>query len=156
MCWRFSSSDRSRSSPVIAPSRSRSNSRPKTAACAKTSTTEEEHNRGATVDTVAGSDVSSVTLTELAEKRIDLKTAAVEQAAGGMKIPYAALLYDPEGNTWAFVKTGDRTFQREPVTVDHIEGDTAFLTNGPKAGTVIVTTGATELYGAEQGVGEDE
>jgi hypothetical protein len=126
------------------------------AACAKTSTTEEENNRGATIDTVAGSDVASVTLTGLAEKRIDLQTAAVEQAVDGMQIPYAALLYDPEGNTWAFVKTGDRTFHREPVTVDHIDGDTAFLSEGPKAGTVVVTAGATELYGAEQGVGEDE
>jgi hypothetical protein len=126
-------------------------------ACAKTGGGEEaESDRGATVDTVAGSDVSSVTLTELAADRIALETASVEESGDGMQMPYAALLYDPEGNTWAFVKTGDLTFQREPVTVDHIEGDTAFLTDGPKAGTVIVTAGATELYGAEQGVGEDE
>ena len=66
-------------------------------ACAKTGGEEEESNRGATLDSVPGSDIGAVTLTDVAEQRIDLKTAAIEQAAGGMQIPYAALLYDPEG-----------------------------------------------------------
>lgn len=125
-------------------------------ACAKTGGEEEESNRGATLDSVPGSDIGAVTLTDIAEQRIDLKTAAIEQAAGGMQIPYAALLYDPEGNTWTFVKTGDHTFQRQAVTVDHIAGDTAFLTDGPKVGSEIVIIGAAELYGVEEGVGDVE
>lgn len=125
-------------------------------ACVKTGGEEEVGNRGATLDSVPGSDVGAVTLTSIAEKRIDLKTAAIEQAAGGMQIPYAALLYDPAGKTWTFVKIGDRTFQRQPVTVDHIAGDTAFLTDGPKAGSEVVVIGAAELYGVEEGVGDVE
>ena len=91
-------------------------------ACAKTGGEEEESNRGATLDSVPGSDIGAVTLTDVAEQRIDLKTAAIEQAADGMQIPYAALLYDPDGKTWTFVKIGDHQFQRQPVTVDHIDG----------------------------------
>ena len=125
-------------------------------ACAKTGGEEDLGNRGATLDTVPGSDTGAVTLTDVAEHRIDLKTAAIEQAASGMSIPYAALLYDPEGKTWTFVKIGDRTFQRQPVTVDHIDGDTAFLTEGPKAGSEVVVVGAAELYGVEEGVGDVE
>ena len=125
-------------------------------ACAKTGGEEEEANRGATLDTVPGSDVPSVILTDVAEQRIDLQTVAIEQAAGRMQIPYAALLYDPEGGTWTFVKVGDRTFQRQPVTVDHIAGDTAFLADGPKAGSEVVIVGAAELYGVEEGVGDVE
>ena len=125
-------------------------------ACAKTSGQEEESNRGATLDSVPGSDIGAVTLTDVAEQRIDLKTAAIEQAAGGMQIPYAALLYDPEGKTWTFVKIGDHQFQRQAVTVDHIAGDTAFLTDGPKAGSEIVVIGGAELYGVEEGVGDVE
>jgi uncharacterized iron-regulated membrane protein len=125
-------------------------------ACTKTGGEEEESNRGATLDSVPGSDVGAVTLTDVAEQRIDLKTAAIEQAADGMQIPYAALLYDPEGKTWTFVKINDHTFQRQPVTVDHITGDTAFLTEGPKAGSEVVVIGAAELYGVEEGVGDVE
>jgi hypothetical protein len=111
----------------------------------------------ASVEEVAGSDIPQVTLTEEAAKRIDLQTAAVESGTGNAtQIPYSALLYDPEGNTWAFVKASDLTFERAAVTVDHIDGDTAFLSDGPEAGTDVVTVGATQLYGAEQGVGEDE
>jgi hypothetical protein len=125
-------------------------------ACAKTGGEEEEANRGATLDSVPGSDIGAVTLTDVAEQRIDLKTAAIAQAAGGMQIPYGALLYDPEGKTWTFVKIGDHQFQRQPVTVDHIAGDTAFLTDGPKAGSEVVVIGAAELYGVEEGVGDVE
>ena len=125
-------------------------------ACAKTSSVEEESNRGATVDSVPGSDIGAVSLTDVAENRIDLKTAAIAQAADGMQIPYSALLYDPEGKTWAFVKIGDHTFQRQAVTVDHITGDAAFLSAGPKVGTEVVTIGAAELYGVEEGVGDVE
>ena len=125
-------------------------------ACAKTGSVEEESNRGATVDSVPGSDIGAVSLTDVAENRIDLKTAAIAQAADGMQIPYSALLYDPEGKTWAFVKIGDHQFQRQAVTVDHITGDTAFLSDGPKAGSEVVVIGAAELYGVEEGVGDVE
>jgi hypothetical protein len=125
-------------------------------ACAKTGSVEDQGNRGATVDSVPGSDIGAVSLTDVAENRIDLKTAAIAQAADGMQIPYSALLYDPEGKTWAFVRIGDHTFQRQAVTVDHISGDAAFLSAGPKVGSEVVTIGAAELYGAEQGVGDVE
>jgi len=41
------------------------------------------------------------------------------------------------------------TFEREPVTVDRIEGNRVLLSDGPPAGTKVVTRGATEVYGAE-------
>src|SRR4051812_23329294 len=45
-----------------------------------------------------------VTLTEDAEKRIDVQTGAVEdvdvKGAKQKVMPYAALLYDTEGETW--------------------------------------------------------
>ena len=45
---------------------------------------------------------------------------------------------------------------RMAVTVDHITGDAAFLSAGPKVGTEVVTIGAAELYGVEEGVGDVE
>jgi len=38
---------------------------------------------------------------------------------------------------------------RQQVRVDHIEGDRVVLSDGPPAGTTIVTVGGAELLAAE-------
>jgi hypothetical protein len=126
-------------------------------ACAKKDAAEEESGGGATIEPVAGTDLSSVTLTDEAAERIGIEMAKIEGSGSEKEIPYAAVLYDPEGKTWTFTPTGDGdlSFVRSPITVDHIDGDTAFLSDGPPAGTEVVTTGAAELYGAEIGVGDE-
>lgn len=126
------------------------------AACGKDSAGEAAPSGAATVEAVAGSDIPKVTLTDEAAKRIDLQTAQVTQGADGSEMPYGAVLYDPSGKTWAFVNPAGLSFVREAITVDHIDGVTAFLTDGPQVGTKVVTVGATQLYGAELGVGDDE
>ena len=70
-----------------------------------------------------------------------------------MTIPYAAVVYDSAGKTWAYVNEDPLVYKRAEITVDEIDGDVARLTAGPPAGTQVVTTGAAELYGAEIGVG---
>jgi hypothetical protein len=37
--------------------------------------------------------------------------------------------------------------------VDRVDGGTAYLRAGPAVGTMVVTVGVPELYGAEFGVG---
>jgi hypothetical protein len=100
----------------------------------------------------------TVTLTEAASRRIDVQVGTVTASSTGQgtQIPYAAVLYDPKGDTWAFVNTTPLRFVREPIALAHIEGDVAFLTSGPPPGTKVVIVGATELYGAELGVGHNE
>jgi hypothetical protein len=114
--------------------------------------------RPARVERVAGSVTRRVVLTEEAAKRIDVRLAPVAAgaAATATQIPYSAVLYDPSGATWAFVSTRPLTFQRQAITIDRIDADTAYLSSGPPAGTQVVTVGVTELYGAEIGVGDDE
>lgn len=99
--------------------------------------------------------IGRVTLSELGTERIGLELADVEAGADGAEIPYAAVLYDPDGETWTFVNTEPNVYVRQAIVVDHIEGDTAYLTDGPDAGTKVVATGANELYGAEIGVGDE-
>ena len=70
-----------------------------------------------------------------------------------MTIPYAAIVYDSAGKTWAYVNEDPLVYKRAEITVDEIDGDVARLSAGPPAGTQVVTTGAAELYGAEIGVG---
>ena len=109
----------------------------------------------ATVEPVEGTDVSQVTLTDEAAGRLDIETAPV--AGGGAKttIPYAAVLYDPEGETWTYTNPEPLVFVRAPIEVVRIDGDTAMLSSGPDPGTEVVTVGAAELLGTEYEVGEE-
>ncbi len=127
-------------------------------ACAEMTVEEEGEEKSAKVEPVEGTEVSSVTLTEDAATRLDIQEAQVhyEQISGKQckVIPYAAVLYDPEGATWAFTNPEPLVFVRQPIKIDYIEGDRAVLLEGPPSGTAVVTVGAEELFGAEIGVGE--
>jgi len=68
-------------------------------------------------------------------------------------VPYAAVIYGVHGETWVYTNPEPLVYVREPVTVHYIEGDLAVLSEGPPAGTVVVTAGGAELLGAESGVG---
>jgi len=110
-----------------------------------------------TVESIDGTDLKRVTLIPRSAERLGIQTAAVteERVAGALRtvMPYAALLYDEHGDTWAFTNPEGLAFVRASVTVDFIEGDLAVLSDGPPVGTLVVTVGAAELYGAETGVG---
>jgi hypothetical protein len=110
--------------------------------------------KAATVEKVPGSDVSKVILTRDAVRRLGIQTGRVTGAQGRTAaIPYGALLYDENGATWTFTNPSPLTYVRSKVTVAAIRGDQVRLRAGPPVGTAIVTVGATELLGAELGVG---
>lgn len=116
----------------------------------------------AMVEPVEGTALSRVTLSQRAAERLGIQTAQVGVArvpvvkGGGTRkvLPYPALLYDENGDTWTFTSPQHLVFLRRAVKVDYIEGDRAFLLDGPPAGTTVVTVGAAELFGAERGIGE--
>jgi hypothetical protein len=68
-------------------------------------------------------------------------------------VSFAAVVYDAQGDTWAYTSAAPLVFIRQAITVDFIDGGDAVLTAGPSAGMEVVTVGAAELYGAETGVG---
>jgi hypothetical protein len=104
----------------------------------------------AKVEEVAGLDVKRVTFDQEAADQVTLQTAQVRQAGRGEAVvPYAALIYDSQGVAWVYTNPAPLTFQREKVVVDRVIDDKVWITAGPKAGTRVVTTGATEVYGAE-------
>lgn len=107
------------------------------------------------VELLAGTQLSRVTLTQKAAERLDIKTTKVTaDAAGMLTVPYAAVLYDVKGNTWVYTNPKPLAFVRHMVVIRSITGQGALLTEGPPAGTEIVTVGAAELYGAESGIGK--
>lgn len=111
----------------------------------------------ATVEQVKGSDVLRITLSKEAAQRIALRTAYVmadAEATHFNEIPYSAVFYAPDGQTWTYVNDKPLIFMRHRITVDHIEGNVAILSAGPPVGTKVATVGIAELYGTETDVGE--
>ncbi len=69
-------------------------------------------------------------------------------------VPYSTIVYDLRGEVWLYVNPAPLTYQREKVVVETIDGGSVYLSAGPPVGTVVVTTGVAELYGADTGVGK--
>jgi hypothetical protein len=117
-------------------------------------------NAAATIEPVEGTDLSRITLTADAAKRLDIQTAPVGEAPGeGTQqrtvIPYSAVFYESNGDTWAYTSPEALTFVRESIVIDNIDGDLAVLSSGPAPGTMVATVGVAELFGTESGVGGD-
>jgi hypothetical protein len=109
----------------------------------------------ATLQNTPGSSVPSVVLTPVGKERIGLQTAPVGDAGGKATFPYSALLYEPDGTAAVYVPTGQLTFLRHYVKVAAIHGSTVVVTSGVTLGQSVVTVGAEELLGVQNGVGEE-
>jgi len=101
-----------------------------------------------TLEPIEGTDFQRLILTEKAAQRLDIQTAEVS----GTSIPYAAVIYDTQGNTFVYTNPAPLTFVRASIMIDHIEGDQAILSEEIASGTAVVTLGVSELYGTETGV----
>jgi hypothetical protein len=110
----------------------------------------------ASVEPAADGGPSRLILTEESVLRLGLETSPVEGASGDLRVPYAAVVYDADGFSWAFVEVEDRVYQRAPITIATIQGDVVQLTDGPEPGTQVVTVAAAELVGVEAGISGGE
>jgi hypothetical protein len=106
-----------------------------------------------TVEADEASGLKTLTLSAHAAQRLGVQTADVADRGAGTVIPYAAVIYDATGGTWAYTTSESLVFKRAAIAIEDITGDEAFLSDGPPSGTSVVTVGAAELYGAETGVG---
>jgi hypothetical protein len=123
----------------------------------------------ASIEKAANGQPSTLHLSQKAVDRLGIQTTAVRTVNQGtgasvttstsagprLSIPYSAVLYDPEGQTWVFTNPQPLVFMRAPIMIEHIQGDIAILSSGPPVGTLVVTVGAQVLYGTELGVGHE-
>jgi hypothetical protein len=79
--------------------------------------------------------------------------AAAQRTPKMTVVPLTAVIYDPQGVAWVYTATAARTFVRTKVVIDHTSSGIAYLSSGPAVGSAAVTVGASELLGAEYGVG---
>jgi hypothetical protein len=123
--------------------------------CQRVSVADKYH--PAKIDSTDVKGIMKVTLDARAAERIGVETAPVVEEGAGMAarkiVPYGALMYDTKGETWVFTNPSPLVFVRQHVVVEDIAGDRVVLSEGPAAGTVVVTVGAAELMGAEHKYG---
>ena len=121
------------------------------AGCAQAPEAAPSEGEPAEIAEVPGTDLHRLTLTEHAIERVGIATAVIanDPQTGKLTVPYGAILYDSSGEAWVYANPEPRVYVRQSITVQRINGDVAVLTDGPPAGTVVVTTGAEELLGTE-------
>ena len=107
------------------------------------------HHEPAKIEPIKGTDVHRVIFTPDGAKRVGLKTAAIRQEGQETVMPYGAIIYDHEGNSYAYTVPEPLTFVRQEVKVDSIDGNNVVLSDGPPTGTKVVTVGTAEVYGTE-------
>jgi len=120
-------------------------------ACAPKSVSSEKIAASRTEE-IEGSEFKRLLLTEKAAERLDIQTSMVSMDGDNKIIPYAAVLYGLNGETWTYTNPEPLVYIRQDIVIDHIEGDMVVLTEGPDVDTPIVTVGVSLLYGAEVGV----
>ncbi len=127
--------------------------------CAEVTEAKHEAVEPYTKQETATSGLYRVTLTEDTSRRLDVKTKPVEEArarSGALRkvIPYAGVIYDLNGATFAYTSPEALSYVREPIRIDYIEKGIVYMLEGPKIGTPVVVAGAAELYGIEFGLGK--
>jgi hypothetical protein len=107
------------------------------------------HHEPAKLEPIKGTDVNRVILDAEGAKRIGLQTAPIRQNGPETVLPYDAVIYDADGETFTYTAPEPLTFVRQKIVIDHVVGDSVMLSDGPPAGTEVVTVGAAEVYGSE-------
>ena len=95
----------------------------------------------------------SVVLTPLGKQRLDLQTATATAAGKQTIVPVGALLYEASGQTAVYTQTTPLIYTIRFVTVATINGNVVFVSSGLAPGTAVVTAGAIELLGVQNGIG---
>jgi len=100
-----------------------------------------------------GFGLNQIALLPNAARRLGIQTSEITEKQPGMKItPYSSIIYDRDGDAWVYAVAAPLTYVRAAVVIKRVNGNYAYLTDGPPAGTRVVTEGVPELYGAEMGV----
>jgi hypothetical protein len=103
----------------------------------------------AELEPIKGSDVKRVKFSAEGAERVGIQTASIRQNGQGKVIPYAAVLYGPEGDEFAYTSPEPLIFVRQEIEIDRVDGDHVVLSAGPPVGAEVVTVGAAEVYGTE-------
>ncbi len=107
------------------------------------------HHDPAELEPIKGTDVNRVIIDAEGVERAGIQTAPIRQNGQGTVIPHSAVIFDAEGHTYTYTSPEPRTYVRQKIVIDDVVGDSVMLSDGPPAGTEVVTVGAALVYGSE-------
>jgi hypothetical protein len=107
------------------------------------------HHDPAVLEAIKGKDVHRVILDAEAAERAGIQTAPIRQNGQGTVMPHSAVIFDADGETFTYTAPEPLTYVRKEISIDHVDGDSVMLSDGPPAGTEVVTVGAALVYGTE-------
>lgn len=108
------------------------------------------HHDPAELEPIKGTDVNRVIVDPEGVERAGIQTAPIRQnGQEGTVMPHSAVIFDAEGHTYTYTSPEPRTYVRQKIVIDHVDGDNVMLSDGPPAGTEVVTVGAAFVYGTE-------
>lgn len=124
------------------------------AGCAEVTSTPTKYYEPYFVETPqASTEPKVVTFTEESARRAGVITVPVVQDGDQVVVPSASLIFDKSGASMVFVSPEPLSYHRVPVDIAKDDGSQAWLTRGPAAGAQVVSVGANQVWGAEQGIG---
>lgn len=123
-------------------------------ACTEIEPAEKTHYSPAKPITDKDGEIIGATLTQEGADRIEIATGVVGREGGHTFIPYAALVYEPDGAAYVYTNPDGLTFKRAHIEIDRVAGNRVLLHHGPPVGTKVLTTGAAQVHGAELEYGE--
>ncbi len=107
------------------------------------------HHDPAELEPIKGTDVNRVIIDAEGVERAGIQTAPIRQNGQGTVMPHSAVIFDAEGHTYTYTSPEPRTYVRQKIVIDDVVGDSVMLSDGPPAGTEVVTVGAALVYGSE-------
>lgn len=98
----------------------------------------------------AGADgLNRIVLEASAARRLGIETQSVVERGSSLVIPIDAVLVDSHGDFWVYTSPRPLEFVRLKIVIFDETSTEALLSEGPSAGTQVVTVGVPELYGID-------
>jgi len=123
--------------------------------CAQVATEASDLDSPVSLRPVDGTDLKEVTFTPEAVEDLAIASAPLQAKSGSSQVvvPLAAVFYDSQGAAWVYIVKSPGVYVRAPIAIDRMTGQEAHASSAPPVGTQVVVVGATEIYGAETGIG---
>jgi hypothetical protein len=93
--------------------------------------------------------IKTVKMEDATAALLPVETTSVRRKGNRKVVPHNAVIYNPDGDVFVYTKPKAETYRRAPIEVIRVHGNQALLSDGPAAGTTIVTTGSAELLATE-------
>ena len=93
--------------------------------------------------------IKTVKMEDATAALLPVRTTTVRRKGDRKVVSHNAVIYNPDGEAFVYTKPKAETYIREPIEIVRVNGDDAVLSDGPRTGTTIVTTGSAELLATE-------